>query len=98
MSGVTVAVYCRTAFTALGVSPGLACSIRATTPLTTGAAMLVPLSVRYGIRAAVVPATRSAGLRSANALSLSLSETMRVPGATRSGLAAKSNAVGPREL
>ena len=34
-------------FTAFGVSDGLACSIKATVPATTGAAMLVPLSVRY---------------------------------------------------
>ena len=91
-------MYCRIALTALGVSAGLACNIRATTPLTTGAAMLVPLSVRYGYAPPLVPATRSSGLRNASALPSSLSETMRVPGATRSGLAAKSKAVGPREL
>ena len=32
-----------------GVRVGLACSISATVPATTGAAMLVPLSVRYGM-------------------------------------------------
>ena len=35
------------ALTAFGVSVGFACSINATTPVTAGAAMLVPLSVRY---------------------------------------------------
>jgi hypothetical protein len=39
-------VYCRIAFTAFGVSLGLACSISATVPETTGAAMLVPVRVR----------------------------------------------------
>ena len=42
-------MYCRIAFTRFGVSAGLACSISATVPLTTGAAMLVPDSVRYGL-------------------------------------------------
>ena len=32
------------AFTRFGVSAGFACSISATVPLTTGAAMLVPVS------------------------------------------------------
>ena len=46
-------MYARIAFTAFGVSDGFACSIRATTPVTAGAAMLVPLSEMYGKRAAV---------------------------------------------
>ena len=37
------------ALTRFGVSKGFACSISATVPLTTGAAMLVPDSVRYGL-------------------------------------------------
>ena len=37
------ALYCRMALTSGGVSPGLACSIRATAPLTTGADTEVPL-------------------------------------------------------
>ena len=32
-----------------GVSDGFACSISATVPLTTGAAMLVPVRLRYGL-------------------------------------------------
>ena len=44
--GAVLAVYCRMALTAFGVSAGLACSIIATVPLTAGAAMLVPVSVR----------------------------------------------------
>ena len=43
------AVYIRIAFTAFGVSDGLACSINATVPETTGAAMLVPDRLRYGV-------------------------------------------------
>jgi hypothetical protein len=46
--GYTCAVYCRIALTWLGVNDGLACSINATVPLTTGAAMLVPLWLKYG--------------------------------------------------
>src|SRR4029453_8036695 len=43
------AVYCRMAFTAFGVRLGLASSISATVPATTGVAMLVPLRLRYGL-------------------------------------------------
>ena len=39
--------------TAFGVSDGLACSISATVPATTGAAWLVPLKLRYGMYGAV---------------------------------------------
>jgi hypothetical protein len=41
-------VYCRIAFTAFGVSNGFACIMSATAPATTGAAMLVPLKLKYG--------------------------------------------------
>jgi len=41
-------VYCRIAFTAFGVSDGFAWSIRATVPVTTGDAMLVPERLKYG--------------------------------------------------
>jgi hypothetical protein len=37
------------AFTRFGVSFGFACSISATLPLTTGADMLVPVRLRYGL-------------------------------------------------
>jgi len=47
------AVYCRIALTAFGVSDGLACSISATVPATTGAAWLVPVKLRYGCGGAV---------------------------------------------
>jgi hypothetical protein len=46
--GYSCAVYCRMALTWFGVRPGLAWSINATVPATTGAAMLVPLRLRYG--------------------------------------------------
>ena len=48
--GYSCAVYCRMPFTRFGVRIGLAWSIRATVPATTGAAMLVPLSERYGLK------------------------------------------------
>ena len=35
--------------TAFGVNEPLACNIRATVPVTTGAAMLVPVRLRYGM-------------------------------------------------
>ena len=41
-SSTGIEEYSSTAFTALGVRPELACSTRATTPLVTPAAMLVP--------------------------------------------------------
>ena len=41
-------MYCRIALTRFGVRFGFAWNISATVPVTTGAAMLVPLSVRYG--------------------------------------------------
>ena len=43
--GSGCALYCRMALINGGVSPGLACSISATAPLTTGAATEVPLSI-----------------------------------------------------
>ena len=43
------AVYCRIAFTAFGVRAGFAWSINAIVPLTTGADMLVPLRLMYGM-------------------------------------------------
>ena len=53
-------MYCRIALIRFGVSFGFAWSISATVPLTTGAAMLVPLSTMYGLvrRIAPVAATR----------------------------------------
>ena len=41
-------MYSRIALTAFGVSAGLAWIISATVPLTTGAAALVPLRLKYG--------------------------------------------------
>src|SRR6266516_4094767 len=87
------------AFTRLGVSVGLACSINATVPVTTGAAMLVPLRLRYGrYGVGTVPLRRYAGIELYKKLSGALSDSMPTPGATRSGLAARSIRVGPREL
>ena len=51
--------YCRIAFTAFGVSDGFASSISATVRATTGAAMLVPLRLRYGLKGVcTVPSSR----------------------------------------
>src|SRR5262245_4531226 len=93
------AVNCRIAFTRFGVSEGFACSMSAIVPLTTGDAMLVPLSERYGSDAVVtVPQRRISGLVFHSVLPASASDSMPTPGATRSGLATKSIADGPREL
>ena len=48
-SRTSCAVYWMIAFTRFGVSFGFACSISATVPATTGAAMLVPVRLRYGL-------------------------------------------------
>jgi hypothetical protein len=56
------AVNCSTAFTWFGVSAGFAWSMRAIVPVTTGDAMLVPLSERYGsVAVATVPQSRISG-------------------------------------
>src|SRR6187551_4062332 len=56
------AVYCRIAFTRLGVSDGFAWNISATVPATTGAAMLVPVRLKYGCAAvSTVPHKRAPG-------------------------------------
>src|SRR5436853_2275739 len=87
------------AFTAFGVSAGLAWSMSATVPATTGAAMLVPLRLRYGrYGVATVPLNRYADIVLYRRLSGALSDSIPTPGAMRSGLAARSAAVGPREL
>ena len=44
---------------AFGVSVGFACSISATVPATTGAAMLVPLRLRYGLYGVEMRPSRS---------------------------------------
>ena len=52
-------VYCKMALTAFGVRFGSASSINATVPVTTGAAMLVPVRLRYGMYAVIaVPSSR----------------------------------------
>ncbi len=85
-------MYWRIPFTMFGVSAGFACIISATVPATTGAAMLVPLSVRYGFvessdeRPAQQRRPGSPMLTSV--LPGAASDTVPAPGATRSGLAA----------
>ena len=88
------------ALTRFGVSFGFACSISATVPATTGDAMLVPVRLRYGlvaVRHHTVEHVGRLGL-STTGCPETASDTMPVPVATTSGFAAKSTAVGPREL
>ena len=57
------AVYSRMALTAFGVRAALASSISAMAPVTTGAAMLVPVRLRYGsLPVCAEPQRREAGL------------------------------------
>src|SRR5215212_10000801 len=61
--------------------------------------MLVPLSDRYGLAPRPSePSTRYSALAKYNELPAAASDTVPVPGATRSGFAAKSIHVGPAEL
>src|SRR5262245_9192588 len=94
------ALTCSIALSALtgGAAPNLtrACSISsATLPLTTPAAMLVPLSFRCG-RPLIV--TRDSGYWRYNVCATSADDTSCWPGATTSGFAYASIHVGPREL
>src|SRR3954447_24639909 len=72
-----------------GVSRGRACSISATAPLTTGAAIDVPPALKYW------PAITQAGHSVANALPGARTETMCAPGAITCGLAKPSWVVPP---
>src|SRR5690348_12088003 len=90
------------ALTAFGVSTAPGCAVRfasiisATTPLTTPAAMLVPLNlVRF-----VVPLVfiSPPGYSFAIVLDVGTSDTRCDPGATRSGFWNPSYHDGPREL
>ena len=118
--GSGCAVYCRMALTIGGVRPGLASSRAAAAPATTGAATDVPDSdISSWPAACSAPGTAaSAGTRRARALRtgpvapgwVDMAATMRLPGATRSGLIRLSKSwrlpslstseprVGPREL
>ena len=86
--------------TSFGVSAGLACSISATVPLTTGAAACWCRSGSGTADTTVgtVPGSRYAASVVYNVLPERSSDSMPTPGATRSGLAPTSTAVGPREL
>ena len=89
------------ALTMFGVSFGFAWSISATVPETIGEAMLVPVRLRYGFLPSSDhsdPLSRYCALVVKKRLPGADSETMPVPGATTSGFAMKSIAVGPREL
>src|SRR3954447_5854214 len=87
---------CSAILTCAGEREGYAFSNSAAPPVTTGAAMLVPLRRRYAFVA--LPATCHCGYVVLRYDLLDSSETMRVPGASRSGLTARSYRVGPREL
>src|SRR4051812_5658443 len=87
------------AFTMSGVRFGFACRTSAIVPLTTGAAMLVPLSERYGsVAVGTVPRRRIWGFAFHSVLPASAVDSIPTPGATRSGFAWLSIALGPREL
>ena len=58
--------------------------------------MLVPLRSMYALFA--LPATCSAGYADTSAEFFASSDTMRTPGAARSGLTVRSIGAGPREL
>src|SRR2546423_10261096 len=91
------------AFTRFGVRFGLACSINATVPVTTGAAMLVPGIDMYGVKSVVGQTPRQeAFTRNLPPCayiepSLEMVDTVPTPDATRSGFAMRPTA-GPREL
>ncbi len=86
-------------FTTAGVSTGLAWTINATVADTTGAAMLVPLRLKYGGElVATEPQIRAAGRPTNNVLPGSASDSMPTPGATTSGFCARSIRLGPSEL
>ena len=86
---------CRMALTSGGVSPGLACSSRATAPDTAGAAMDVPLSnICVSLRLAVMPNGVTSDEANKRPMRFQVSPldavaaapTILLPGATRSGL------------
>src|SRR5439155_14439 len=61
--------------------------------------MLVPLRLRYGCSGtATVPLSRYGDIETYIELAGVTSDSMPTPGATRSGFARRSTAVGPREL
>src|SRR5690349_7533059 len=68
-------------------------------PVTSGEAMLVPLSARYGsVAVAMLPHGRAPAFVRYSVVVGSVSDSMSTPGATTSGFAVKSIALGPREL
>src|SRR5271154_3369710 len=79
------AVFIKRDLTWSGVNVGVCCNISATAPLTIGVAMLVPLRTKY-LEAAPLPgATAYCGKAVSSVLPATRKETMRFPGATRSG-------------
>src|SRR5215813_7425022 len=102
------AVFIKRAFTWSGVREGSFCSRSAATPLTTGVAILVPLSCMYRAEPYIAPQdvrellqgkTANAGYSvSSVLLDDAFRETTALPGATRSGFTTWSNDVGPLEL
>src|SRR3954470_15802841 len=98
-----LAVFMSRAFTWSGVILGCSCSINAAAPLTTGVAMLVPLiSVYNDGEPGIPPYSEGDAWLPGNSVSKVLpgtrSETIALPGATRSGLTMRSPADGPLEL
>src|SRR5712692_7014049 len=94
------AVFIRRALIWSGVSDGVFCINSAAAPLTTGAAMLVPLSLKYTFEAELPPrlSKELVGIEFAGGVhSLALVEAsvemVRLPGATRSGFTTWSKIV-----
>ena len=95
------ALYCRMALISGGVSPGLACSISATAPLTTGADTEVPLrniSVwpnTWPVKPASRPVFRAASRFHWPVFDVDAALTRALPGASRSGLSRLSTTRWP---
>src|SRR5437867_13127336 len=93
---MNVAPICSATFTWPGVMSGLGSSNRATPPLTTALAMLVPVRRKYAFFPE--PAMCHWGYFFERYDPDASSATSLVPGATTSGFTARSYLVGPFEL
>ena len=100
-----LAVFISRALIWSGVMAGFCWMSSAAAPLAYAVAMLVPLSRRYAVEFPTGPVAAStrrgmaeAGKFEVKLLSAASALTSRLPGATRSGFAIISSAVGPLEL
>ena len=96
---MTPAVWTSAELTCAGVQAGWHCRSSAAPPAMCGAAMIVPLRLKYGGESvATEPQIRAAGRPTNNVLPGSASDSMPTPGATTSGFCARSIRLGPSEL